>query len=101
MKKVAILAALSLALASCTTTSSQEAAAKTYDRICSLEPPVYSTLSLAAEANGWNAAKKARIEAAHLTVTNLCTNRPTDLVSGLTTLAATYAQILILKKQAE
>lgn len=99
---VALYATMSLSLASCVGTgTAQEDAAKQVDRICAAEPPLYATALVLAETKNWSEKRRNRLTAIHVTITNFCTDRPTDLISGLLTLSASYVQFLALKEQVE
>lgn len=89
-------------LASCTLTGNAAAnAEKVYNQICSAEPPIYASVKLASVANNWSPAKVRKLETAHTSVMRFCNDRPTDLISALTTLSAAYAEVLALKAQTE
>jgi hypothetical protein len=92
-----------LVLSSCVTTGSdaQASAEKAFDRICTAEPPIYASVSVIAVAKEWKQSKIDKLNGVHTVVTNLCTNRPTDFISALITVTASYAQILAIKAQTE
>jgi hypothetical protein len=95
--KIALIAALaaSVSLASCSTTADpQEAAAATYDNICRIAPPAYLAFMSYAAVKPVKQSVKDKVQKAQIIVTELCTDRPTDLVGGLTTLANAYAKML-------
>ena len=99
MKKIALLttiAATALLAACVTTPDQQEAAQQAYDKICTAEPPLYAAFVAAATAKGTSEAKLRKAEAIHGSITTFCTNRPTDVVSGLVTLSAAYVQFITI-----
>jgi len=99
MKAIAFAIAAALTLASCTSTESRTQAAKAFDKVCLAEPPLYTSFMLLAEAKGASAKTLARANAFHMTITNICKDPPTDVVSALVTLTAVYAQFSALQKQ--
>lgn len=99
MKAIALVAVASLTLASCTSTDANTQAAKAFDKVCAAEPPLYASFVTIAEARGTSAKTMVRAEALHTTITGLCANPPTDVVSALVTLTAAYAQFTVLQKQ--
>lgn len=106
VKAIAVPAAAAVALSvlsSCTATSteSQENAAKVYDTICIAEPAVYAIASNLADSHGWSASKIQKLDQAHVVVVRLCSDRPSNLISGLVTLSAAYRDVLLLKAGTE
>lgn len=104
MLKKAIICVTALAttvmLASCSlSTDQQAAAAKAYDKICSAEPQLYASYVLVATAKGASEAKLAKAEGIHTTITAMCTDRPTDVISALVILSAAYANFIALNAQ--
>jgi len=96
MKQVIAMLAIGLAISSCTTTSQTQAnIQKTYDVTCAAEPAIYTSYVAIRAANGKQPAKG--VMDAHLIVTDLCTNRPTDLVAASIQLLSAYAQIIAAK----
>lgn len=100
-KTILACALLSTALlASCSlSTDQQAAAAKAYDKICSAEPSLYASYVVVATARGASEAKLAKAEGIHNTMTALCTDRPTDVVSALVILSSAYAQFIAINAQ--
>ncbi len=91
MKKI-LVACACVALASCTTTPDQQAAAaKAYDQICTTEPSLYAAYVTVALAKGKDTTK---VDAIHSGIVDLCQARPTDIVTGLPILAAAYARFI-------
>ena len=100
MKKLFIALAATTLLASCTLSNDQQAAAaKAYDKICSAEPSLYASYVVVATAKGVSEAKLAKAEGVHNTITSLCTERPTDVLSALVILSSAYAQFIAINAQ--
>lgn len=101
MRKLIVAALCSVSLASCSlSTDQQAAAAKAYDKICSAEPPLYASYVVIATAKGASEAKLAKAEGIHTTITAMCTERPTDVISALVILSAAYAQFIAINAKA-
>lgn len=91
-----------LGLSACTTsTESQTNAAKVYDTICAAEPGVYLITANLAQSNHWDASKIKKLNQAHVAVTRLCSDRPTNLIAGLVTLSAAYRDVLLMRNTSE
>lgn len=98
----AALAFASISLASCTTTPDQQAsAAKVYDKVCAAEPALYASFQTVAAINDVSASTQKKAEAIHASITTLCTDRPTDLIAGVATLTAAYAQFAAIVARAD
>lgn len=101
IKRLLIASAAALcmvaSLASCTLSNDAQAKlAVAYDKTCSAEPAVYSSISTIYAAQGASQAKIDKLNGFHTAAVRLCTDRPTDLTSGLVTLTAVYVQIVAL-----
>lgn len=100
MKAFFLLLCLLATLASCTLSTRHEAAAaKTYDSICTAEPPLYAAFVVVATAREMSARTLARAELLHSNVGTMCAQRPTNLFVGLAALSSAYAQFLALNAQ--
>lgn len=96
MKKFIGLGLIVFALSSCVTSQdTQDKLAKVYDVTCAAEPSIYATYVVIREGKGKTPV--TGVTDAHVTITNLCANRPTDLVAASVVLAAAYAQIVAAK----
>lgn len=100
LKRLLIGASLALfavaSLASCKSADAQTKLAVAYDKTCAAEPAVYAAISTVYVANGASQAKIDKLAGLHDAATQLCTDRPTDLTSGLVTLTAVYVKIVAL-----
>lgn len=104
LKRIAAVATMSAAIFLTSCQSHEEAnanAEKVYDTVCTAEPLVYSLAYTVATAKEWSAKKISQLQQAHVVVVELCTNRPTDMISGLVTLTKAYQAVLDVKKQTE
>lgn len=97
----AVFVSAMTALSACTSTESQENAAKVFDTICVAEPGIYAISASLAASHGWSASKIRKLDAAHAVVYRLCTDRPSNMIAGLVTLTAAYRDILTLKSGTE
>lgn len=96
MKKLIGLGLAALTLSSCVTSQdTQDKLGKVYDVTCAAEPSIYAAYVAVREGKGKTPV--AGVIDAHVTITNLCANRPTDLVAASVVLAAAYAQIVAAK----
>lgn len=84
---------LALSLAGCGSAGALTYA-KTIDSVCAAEPGVYASYVSIAVTRGASAKKLATAAAAHAVATDICLNRPADLVQGAAALAAAYATII-------
>lgn len=91
----AIAAFSAVALSSCETTPEAQAKAEqVFNTICKNEPAAYATFQLIAEVRHASEKTLQKGKIGHEIVTDMCTNRPTDLVSGVIQIAAAYAKVL-------
>lgn len=89
-------------LTSCVTKEeANQNAEKVYDTICTAEPLMYSIAFTVATAKEWPEKKIVQLKQAHAAVVSLCTNRPTDLITGLQTLNDAYTKVLAIKVATE
>lgn len=104
-KTLCILAAIGIAsfsLASCTLSAEgQQTAEKSYDTICKAEPQLYASFVVVATAKQASEATMTKAALAHDTVTDLCTNRPTDIVAASVLLANAYAKFVAINATVE
>lgn len=88
-------------LASCVSTSEDavKKANKVFDTVCPLEPSIYATFVVLADRYNAKPAVTTAAAEAHLTVTQLCADRPTNIVQGAVSLLSAYNNILAYKVQ--
>lgn len=99
---IAFLAMSALTLASCTLSAEgQQTAQKSYDTICKAEPQLYASFVVVATAKQASEATMTKAALAHDTVTDLCTNRPTDIVAASVLLANAYAKFVAINATVE
>lgn len=94
-----VLATLASASSCTLSTRHEAAAAKTYDSICTAEPPLYAAFVVVATAREVSARTLARAELLHGNMGSLCAQRPTNVFAALATLSSAYAQFLALNAQ--
>ena len=99
---IAFLAMSALTLSSCTLTpEGEQTAQKSYDTICKAEPQLYASFVVVATAKQASEATMTKAALAHDTVTDLCTNRPTDIVAASVLLANAYAKFVAINATVE
>ena len=99
---VAALCFAAMPLASCTLSAEgQQTAEKSYDAICKAEPQLYASFVVVATAKQASEATMTKAALAHDTVTDLCTNRPTDIVAASVLLANAYAKFVAINATVE
>lgn len=89
--------------AGCTTTQisdTKAAALKGFNALCTAEPTVYAAIGAWDVIHPLSFSQRNKATAVHAGVTELCTNRPTDLISGLVTLTSLYSQVVSILHQA-
>ena len=97
MRNLIVAALCSVALASCSLSNEQQAAAaKAYDKICSAEPSLYASYLIIATARGVSENTLAKAAVLHEGMGNMCTERPTDIIAALVPLSLSYAQFIAL-----
>lgn len=100
-KAVVLLAAIGVAnaLTSCTTgDGNSQAAAKTFDTICTTEPPLFAAYMTVAVANGASESRLKKAEGIHASITTICESRPSNVLAAVVTLTAAYAQFLAITR---
>lgn len=102
MRKLLVALLATAALSACTTTNDQKAQiAKVYDATCTAFPPIYMTYVNVVSTRP-NAEKKiAKAELIKNEITELCTNRPSDLLTASVALSAAYYRFTILNQQSK
>lgn len=91
--RAAICGLLALSLAGCGSVGALTYA-KTIDSVCAAEPAVYASYVTVAVARNASPKRLATAAAAHAIATDICLNRPADLVQGAAALTAAYATII-------
>lgn len=97
-KAVVLLAAISLAAGCTTGDGNSQAAAKTFDTICTTEPPLFAAYMTVAVANGASESRLKKAEGIHASITTICESRPSNVLAAVVTLTAAYAQFLAITR---
>lgn len=100
MKKALLALAVSASLASCTTTPDQQAQiAKVYDATCTAFPPLYAAYVNIVSVRPNSETKLVKAAAINAEITQLCKDRPSDLLSASVALSAAYARFVVMNAQ--
>jgi len=79
--------------------NTKDAALKGFNAMCGAEPTAYAALQAWDVIHPLSQSKRNQATAVHTAVNELCTNRPTDLISGLVTLTSLYGQVVAILHQ--